>query len=481
MLAALSRQLGLGSLLSELQARYGGTICSTSGRRASSTTILLLRLPEAWPLPGEYVVVATNCNGGVKEVLCLARKPERSALWHHRCPTIRFAGELPGARRGAHAHWFDPCALLKDDARSEYREDARERAVQALAAQSEPGAAGAHWRSPRPSSTTSPRPRTSATAAGRTRDRARRPRAGRRARCRRTRRSRFCRMLRMVARDSRRARAMPRRSPLTSVTPALSIATSVPVPIAMPTSACASAGASLMPSPAIATTRPSRCSRLITVALLLGQHVGDAPRRCRAAARPLARWRGCRRSASRRAGPRRAARERLRRRGLDRIGDADQARQPPSTATNITVWPVARAARRRARPAPPASTPSVVASARDCRAATRRPSTVPRHALARSATRSPTPRGSDAARARRPRRSPRASGCSLPRSSAAASAQHVVFVDAGRRRDRDQARLALGQRAGLVDDQRVDFPQQLDRLGVLEQHARAARLARWRP
>ena len=29
---------------------------------------------------------------------------------------------------------------------------------------------------------------------------------------------------------------MPRRSPLTSVTPALSIATSVPVPIAMPTS-----------------------------------------------------------------------------------------------------------------------------------------------------------------------------------------------------------------------------------------------------
>ena len=48
---------------------------------------------------------------------------------------------------------------------------------------------------------------------------------------------------------------MPRRSPFTSVTPALSIATSVPVPIAMPTSAWASAGASLMPSPAIATTR----------------------------------------------------------------------------------------------------------------------------------------------------------------------------------------------------------------------------------
>ena len=40
------------------------------------------------------------------------------------------------------------------------------------------------------------------------------------------------------ARLRRRARAMPRRSPFTSVTPALSMATSVPVPIAMPTSAC---------------------------------------------------------------------------------------------------------------------------------------------------------------------------------------------------------------------------------------------------
>src|SRR2546427_3633876 len=58
-------------------------------------------------------------------------------------------------------------------------------------------------------------------------------------------------MLRIVARLRRRARAMPRRSPLTRVTPALFIATSVPVPMAMPTSAFAKAGASLMPSPAM--------------------------------------------------------------------------------------------------------------------------------------------------------------------------------------------------------------------------------------
>ena len=64
-------------------------------------------------------------------------------------------------------------------------------------------------------------------------------------------------MLATVSCEMRRACAMPRRSPLTSVTCALFIATSVPVPIATPTSALASAGASLMPSPAIATTPPS--------------------------------------------------------------------------------------------------------------------------------------------------------------------------------------------------------------------------------
>ena len=54
------------------------------------------------------------------------------------------------------------------------------------------------------------------------------------------------------------------RSPLTRVMPPLSMATSVPVPMAMPTLACASAGASLMPSPAMATTLPCACSLRMT-------------------------------------------------------------------------------------------------------------------------------------------------------------------------------------------------------------------------
>ena len=68
---------------------------------------------------------------------------------------------------------------------------------------------------------------------------------------------------------------MPRRSPFTSVTPALSIATSVPVPMAIPTCACASAGASLIPSPAMATKRPSPCKPLHDAGLVLRQNFGD--------------------------------------------------------------------------------------------------------------------------------------------------------------------------------------------------------------
>ena len=64
--------------------------------------------------------------------------------------------------------------------------------------------------------------------------------------------------------------ATPFKSLRIKVISADSIATSVPVPIASPTSAWASAGASLMPSPTIATTRPSACSRMITAALSWG-------------------------------------------------------------------------------------------------------------------------------------------------------------------------------------------------------------------
>ena len=49
-----------------------------------------------------------------------------------------------------------------------------------------------------------------------------------------------------------------------------SFAACVPLFIATPTSACASAGASFVPSPVIATRRPPACSRLISAILSSG-------------------------------------------------------------------------------------------------------------------------------------------------------------------------------------------------------------------
>ena len=58
--------------------------------------------------------------------------------------------------------------------------------------------------------------------------------------------------------------------PRIRVMPAACIATSVPVAIAMPTSAAASAGASLMPSPTMATTWPPWRRRPMSSALCCG-------------------------------------------------------------------------------------------------------------------------------------------------------------------------------------------------------------------
>ena len=66
------------------------------------------------------------------------------------------------------------------------------------------------------------------------------------------------------------ASAATRRSPRTRVRSDASIAASVPVPMASPRSAWASAAASLTPSPTMATTLPSACSRLTTSTLSAG-------------------------------------------------------------------------------------------------------------------------------------------------------------------------------------------------------------------
>jgi hypothetical protein len=128
---ALARHLVLGSLLEALTRRFGSYELVAHWTQGEFHHDVVLRVPEAAvaELPGRVLVVATNCNGGIKEVICLAEVPDRRALWHHRCPQVpAFAGELGTIlARSITEHWFDPCELLAEDARSELRPEYRRR------------------------------------------------------------------------------------------------------------------------------------------------------------------------------------------------------------------------------------------------------------------------------------------------------------------------------------------------------------------
>ncbi len=125
----LAQTLDLGSLLAEVQRRYGAYDLLDHWTQGEFHHDVVLRVPDAAlrDLPGNVLVVATNCNGGVKEVLSFGTVPDRWALWHHRCPNVAdFAEELvPILARSVTEHWFDPCELLRPDARSELRPEYR--------------------------------------------------------------------------------------------------------------------------------------------------------------------------------------------------------------------------------------------------------------------------------------------------------------------------------------------------------------------
>jgi hypothetical protein len=128
--AQLAAKLVLGDLLAEISRRWGTYEFVDHWQQGEFHHDTILRVPHATPeLPGGYLVVATNCNGGVKEVLCLEAMPSRGGLWRARCPTsTEFQGDPPAIlAQGRTEHWFDPCALLGPDARSEYLAECRVR------------------------------------------------------------------------------------------------------------------------------------------------------------------------------------------------------------------------------------------------------------------------------------------------------------------------------------------------------------------
>jgi hypothetical protein len=126
----LADQLTLQGLLEELRGRCGSYELLDHWQQGEFHHDTVLRVDALRAgLPGPILIVATNCNGGVKEVLCFAELPERRALWHLRCPNNpEFAGELAAILASSRTvHWFDPCELLRPDARSEYRPEFRAR------------------------------------------------------------------------------------------------------------------------------------------------------------------------------------------------------------------------------------------------------------------------------------------------------------------------------------------------------------------
>jgi hypothetical protein len=126
----LAQTMVLGALLTRARERWGSFEILDHWQQGEFHHDVVLRVVDGAPgLPGSVLVVATNCNGGVKEVLCFAQPPERFGLWHARCPeNPEFAGALPDILAAATTpHWFNPCELLLPNARSEYREEFREK------------------------------------------------------------------------------------------------------------------------------------------------------------------------------------------------------------------------------------------------------------------------------------------------------------------------------------------------------------------
>ncbi|MBX3231099.1 MAG: hypothetical protein KIT84_37180 [Labilithrix sp.] len=119
----LARSLVLGALLDDLRQRHGTFDVVAHWTQGEFHHDVVLAAA------GTVFVVATNCNGGVKEVLAFPEVPDRWALWHWRCPDVAdFAGDLPPLlARATTTHYFDPCALLASDARSELRPEHRRR------------------------------------------------------------------------------------------------------------------------------------------------------------------------------------------------------------------------------------------------------------------------------------------------------------------------------------------------------------------
>lgn len=112
---SLAAQLVLGDVLHELRRRHSQWELVAHWEQGEHHHDLVIRLPnDAGAEHPAVLVIATNSNGGVKEVYAFDEVPERTALWHYRCPEIvQYVEPLPALLAAARTnHWLDPRALL---------------------------------------------------------------------------------------------------------------------------------------------------------------------------------------------------------------------------------------------------------------------------------------------------------------------------------------------------------------------------------
>jgi hypothetical protein len=101
----LANVLVLGDLLDSLAQRWGGYELVAHWQEGEYHHDLVIRVRG-----GELLLVSTNCNGGIKELLAFApgaSVPSREAIWAYR----RQGAALSGLREASRTlHWCDPAA-----------------------------------------------------------------------------------------------------------------------------------------------------------------------------------------------------------------------------------------------------------------------------------------------------------------------------------------------------------------------------------
>src|SRR3989338_8560547 len=128
-LKRLAANFALGDLLQDLHRTIGPSRPVTVWKQTCSHSDVVIRVHDRKDLPGHILVIAIDCNGGVKEVLCFDEVPDRWALWHWRCPSNpEFKGDIPPLLDSARTqHWFDPNEICDDNSYCELRPEFRQR------------------------------------------------------------------------------------------------------------------------------------------------------------------------------------------------------------------------------------------------------------------------------------------------------------------------------------------------------------------